>query len=149
MTPPPPVGATLPENVLLVRVTVPELLLMMAPPLLPALLPEKVQLVTVSTLLLLMAPPLLLAVLPEKVLPVTLIVLPFPPLMAPPLAPVPRVLLLEKVLLVMTTVSFDPEMQVVLPENVQLVTVNVPPPVLPVSMAPALLATCPLMMAKF
>ena len=49
----------------------------------------------------------------------------------------PRVLLLEKVLLVMTTVSFDPEMQVLLPENVQLVTVNVPPPELPVSMAPA------------
>jgi hypothetical protein len=83
MAPPSPV-LLLPENVLLVTVSVPFSSLTMAPPSPVLLLLENVLSVTVSVPLLAIAPPLV-ALLPEKVLPVTVSV---PPLtIAPPPAP--------------------------------------------------------------
>src|SRR3989442_12701193 len=87
--------------------TVPVLaLVLMAPPLRVALLPEKVLLVTVSVPpLLTMAPPSV-ALLPEKVLLVTVSV---PPLsMAPPAARPPAAVVLEQALMVVRVVAAAP-----------------------------------------
>ena len=105
MAPPLELEAVLPEKVLLVTLVTVAAPLTMAPPIEPALLPEKVLLVTVRVLPLEMAPPLPSVVtrraeLAEKVLSVTVAV----PGESIEMAPPPRALLPEKVLLLTLSV---------------------------------------------